>query len=699
MRAYIFDFEDKPRYGPDCITKMLEIGIEATIFPAVNGSALDGSGAIVVHPYRFAARYGRPPVAGEIGCFATHMKFCRAIGSGRVEPVLPEYPEWFLVFEDDAIPVGGIDAALITKAVERSHRCGLEYIFMHAGPRGRRALLPYGIGSQSSSEHYTHAALIHMSAALRITKWEMYDPIDKAIAHSNALKKGALNGPATFSQRPRDAAYPAIFHERQKAEQERMQEKGGLQPQPGPSLTNTTLEVHTIRYGDPDWLPEFKASLESWCERHSLPLTVWGESEEPLPSQKFRIVEAVKSFVERNEHTHMIYLDADAYIHPDAPLPELLAGFAAMHDKEHTKWRRKWTAWCEKHFGRIPDRTYLYRNAGVFITDREAAIKFLEVAKPPFVEGLMDQHQFNLWLHDAIAKRMNFRDLHPTWNRGPRSVRCAWIVHPWGPHEKLTKLERFKAAGVLGEELKRKAKPRGRKLLVIECVRNGPGLGNRITNLCAGFAAAKIRDMDVILAWRASNLCGAEWEDLFLPLEGIEIIDGGIPCDVRYDIGYYCGNAGARHQRIAGIPIDSPDYLAAWREAAAMIRLQPALELPDVEGFDAISARTTTPPNYFKWEWVDQLPDLSRPLITADSVDSQRRLLERYPDGWTLNPPLNRRDLDRRGLDHTQGAARDMFMLAKARRIIAMGRESTFRNYAHIGMGVPVLQLYHGLSP
>ena len=39
------------------------------------------------------------------------------------------------------------------------------------------------------------------------------------------------------------------------------------------------LEVHTLRYGSPDWLLECAPTLDDWTTRHGYPLRIWTDKD------------------------------------------------------------------------------------------------------------------------------------------------------------------------------------------------------------------------------------------------------------------------------------------------------------------------------------------------------------------------------------------------------------------------------------
>lgn len=213
VKAYVIDLPARPRWGDDCVKLLAPLGIDATVFPGVDGRDANAARSLTVHPYRFASRWKRPPLPGEIGVFASFVNFSKGILEGVLNPVSVDYPDWFLVFEDDALPSPGMNAELISEVIVRADADKLDFVFLHSGRKGQRGQSPFDVKPQQSSECFAHACLIHRRAASRIATWRMYEPIDIAMS-KNPMKKGVLWGSANFYQRSRDTAPHSIHFER-----------------------------------------------------------------------------------------------------------------------------------------------------------------------------------------------------------------------------------------------------------------------------------------------------------------------------------------------------------------------------------------------------------------------------------------------------------------------------------------------------
>lgn len=204
------------------------------------------------------------------------------------------------------------------------------------------------------------------------------------------------------------------------------------------------LVVHTLRFGEEPWIEECRVSLETWCARHGLPLRVWGEWNPDYPSAKFVVLDMLKDFL-RSKNDWFCYIDADVYFHPLAPVPPLPpSGVLAMPDGEDVA--EKWEFWLGENF-RLHAGQHIYRNAGVWFCDRDAAERILAAAMTrEFVEGMMEQHQWNLWLMGAGVE---MHELSPEFNMFCREPRAAWFFHLAGRGDKMRKLGRVRNAGLL----------------------------------------------------------------------------------------------------------------------------------------------------------------------------------------------------------------------------------------------------------
>ncbi len=211
-------------------------------------------------------------------------------------------------------------------------------------------------------------------------------------------------------------------------------------PEPSPTAAAQKIEIHTLRFGQADWLAVCAPTLDGWCARHGYELRVWGDPGDKYPSPKFVEIEMLEAFL-AGDSEWMLYVDADVYVHPGAPaVPAAEPGFHATPDPARDRMEPRWRKWARKYFGREIGG-WTYRNAGVWLCDREAARRILAEVSPPFVVGIMEQHQFNLWLRDAAAGGMGIHDLPADWNRFAAELEPAWFHHISGRD----KVKKFRA--------------------------------------------------------------------------------------------------------------------------------------------------------------------------------------------------------------------------------------------------------------
>lgn len=239
-------------------------------------------------------------------------------------------------------------------------------------------------------------------------------------------------------------------------------------PEPtGPFLEN--VEVHTLRYGEPNWLPVMVPTQETWCQRHGYSLKVWDDG--GLETPKFRIVEMLRDFLNGSKEW-FLFLDADVFVHPSAPkLPLLHSGLNVVIDKIG-KWSRDFPKWAENHFGQDSYDKWKYFNSGVWSIDRRSAkILIQEMTgvfhrggewsgqlpsdyNRSFMAGCQEQHQFNFWAFTASRKGLSVHYIGSEWNVMDRSVDLpGWFHHPAGRSgAKLEKIDHSRSLRLLPQK-------------------------------------------------------------------------------------------------------------------------------------------------------------------------------------------------------------------------------------------------------
>lgn len=201
----------RPRWESQCIADMAEVGIDVAHFPGFDGHA-GAMPPMHINRPAFQKDFKHEPLPGEIGCFASHIQFAQAFGS--TPPVSPEFPDWRLVFEDDAVSVG-MDAVTLRKAVVMAQAGGFDVVLLHTGRENRRGYGDFNV--TAGGDVFTHAYLTNGKACREMSGWEMRHPIDHAISRSKKLKVGVLWGPAKFNQRSPGESEVSIHRERKAA--------------------------------------------------------------------------------------------------------------------------------------------------------------------------------------------------------------------------------------------------------------------------------------------------------------------------------------------------------------------------------------------------------------------------------------------------------------------------------------------------
>lgn len=207
------------------------------------------------------------------------------------------------------------------------------------------------------------------------------------------------------------------------------------------------FEIHTIRFGDPDWMPLCADSLDDYCQRHDVPLKIWDRSNiNPLyPAEKFCEVDMLKTFLEGSADW-IFYIDADTWVSGEAPLPDFDSGFHICYDRPWT-WSEQWPSWCRETFpGKATDELldgFVYRNAGIWACDRASAAIMLSVISEPYIERCQEQDQWNWWIALAKGAGMDVRDLSRKWNCFPREYEDAYIHHLAGGNKMFKASQKF----------------------------------------------------------------------------------------------------------------------------------------------------------------------------------------------------------------------------------------------------------------
>jgi hypothetical protein len=246
-------------------------------------------------------------------------------------------------------------------------------------------------------------------------------------------------------------------------------------PIPEEVLPSGKTTVCTIRYGSLDWMDLCAPTLDAWCARNGYELKITGKPDQSLPSEKFVCVEMLRDFL-ASDADHMIYVDADVWISDDAPGFPKLPGFALTLDT-YPKIPGHWEKWKKMKGETCPP--WIYRNAGVWSCDREAARRFLaETEGVPWNEGIMEQHQFNVWWARAEKNGMTTSFVPSEWNRlCSHNLQPSWFYHLAG-RKKEWMIERVRMMGLMPRK-----KPRALFALATEGGEGASRLLNRFRDV------------------------------------------------------------------------------------------------------------------------------------------------------------------------------------------------------------------------
>jgi len=214
-------------------------------------------------------------------------------------------------------------------------------------------------------------------------------------------------------------------------------------------IETPTIEVHTLRYGSSWWIQACAPTLDKWVKKHNHKFRVWTDhdSKPEYPCPKFVEIDMLREFL-AGKSEWLLYVDADVWVDPDAAAhPELKPGFHIMTDPP-SKFARGWKKWATRNFGSQDLSGWTYKNAGVWMCDRDSAQRMLDVIKPPYVACMMDQNQWNLWICQAWKKGMTVHELPMGWNSFSGRMTKAHFQHIAG-RRKAEKWNRLKAAGII----------------------------------------------------------------------------------------------------------------------------------------------------------------------------------------------------------------------------------------------------------
>jgi hypothetical protein len=213
------------------------------------------------------------------------------------------------------------------------------------------------------------------------------------------------------------------------------------------------VEVHTIRYGAPDWLLACAPTLDSWTQRNGYPLRIWTmEDNKPeYPCLKFCEIDMWRQFLD-GDSDWCIYVDGDIYVRHDAPELDFLGTDSRMYiPRAARRMNGRFPWWCRKYGVTNIDeiiQTLIFRNAGWWLLDRASAEKMLRVISPPYIEATYEECQFHYWLFEATTKYGLCVESPPRgwvnyhWYEYP-----SWMWHLSHQHGKMEALMKLRSKG------------------------------------------------------------------------------------------------------------------------------------------------------------------------------------------------------------------------------------------------------------
>jgi len=262
------------------------------------------------------------------------------------------------------------------------------------------------------------------------------------------------------------------------------------------------LEVHTLRFGNEPWLQECAETLDAWCKKHDYELILWDNSHK-LETPKLVQKKMLDCFI-KGGNTHMLYVDADVYVHPNAPAYPCPDAFSIATDRWHAMHTESWREWAEENYGK--DKRYAgwqYSNAGVWSTDTANAKKILTTfRKLKFIEKYQEQHWFNVAI---VQSEVAVEQMPSSWNRYCRDFEPSHFFHLWG-EKKMDNLAIIKKFGLLEAKpndalrfcIQPKKLPKNDKVVELELI-SGGGLGNQMFEWAAAYNVA--RSLNLPFRW------------------------------------------------------------------------------------------------------------------------------------------------------------------------------------------------------
>ncbi len=275
VRGVVIGLLNRPRWENRCIREMAAAGIDVEILHGTDAHHGDQP-VMPLNRRAFRREFGREMLTGEIGCYSSHIRISKAAES--LPPLCEAFPDWRLVFEDDAIPMGDIDGGKVARIAHLAAQGGYDLVMMNTGRENRRGRRSASISPATGNDPFTHAYLVNLKGAREMSRWEMRHPIDLAISKAKQMKVGLLNGMARFEQRSPADSMESIHRERKYGAVPDINDASAV---PSPQIASTSVPlspgiasplplprlIHQVWIQGAENLPDaFKKNRDLWQE-------------------------------------------------------------------------------------------------------------------------------------------------------------------------------------------------------------------------------------------------------------------------------------------------------------------------------------------------------------------------------------------------------------------------------------------------
>lgn len=173
------------------------------------------------------------------------------------------------------------------------------------------------------------------------------------------------------------------------------------------------IQMISVRKRDPPCIKACKKTVAAYAERTGADLVIRTEMPDPRPYKmpmdhpKFLLYDNLRRFLE-GPHTLCMLIDDDILIRSEAPdlfssLSPDEVRIANSENLGRIRFESYFPEYCKKtdSFRALEGFNY---NSGLIVLGRTAAERLLEVSKPPYRKGAIEQRQFNVFLLRSGAR-------------------------------------------------------------------------------------------------------------------------------------------------------------------------------------------------------------------------------------------------------------------------------------------------------